>query len=187
MRKIASHYWLRPDGSIGKFPIISFDNEGKIIEIRERDVFKEEAFLELVNGLLIPGLVDFYGLSISISNLSSIKKHVNRQLINGVKILGVPRDKYLLVKGITSVDVVLYESGNVNIPEDELVGFEKVRAAKDPFSELKKMTLGNACLMDKENMYGSLEIGKSPGLLAISNLNYEPFLIHSQTKLKIII
>ena len=187
MRKIASHYWLRPDGSIGKFPIISFDNDGRITEIRERDVFKEEAFLELVNGLLIPGLVDFYSLSTSICDLSSIKRYVNKQLINGVKALGVSRDKYPLVKDMTSVDITLCEIENIDILEDKLVGFEKIRAAKDPFSELIKLTLENACRMDNKDKYGSLEIGKSPGLLAISNLNYEPFLIHSQTKLKIII
>lgn len=184
MKKIAAHYWLRPDGSVGKFPIITFDQDDKIVDIRERDTFEEEASLLLINGFLIPGLVDFGQASLVSNELSTTKKKLNRLFIQGIRALGVAPDVYAYLKTANLHNILLVQTriSNANIPLT--MGFEKVQASTDSLSELMKLTTRNAKIMGVEHLYGSLEVGKSPGLLAISNINYGTFCIDTNSQLK---
>ena len=184
MKKISAHYWLRPDGSIGKFPIITFDKNNRIVEIRERDAFKEEASLLLINGFLIPGLVDFAAASLLSDELSTSKKYLNRCYIQGIRALGVPPDVYAHLKKASLGNILLVETDIPGAKQDLAMGFEKIQTATDSLSELMNLTIHNAKAMGIECSYGSLQVGKSPGLLAISNLDYNTFNIDENTKLK---
>ncbi|MGQ1787832.1 hypothetical protein [Saccharicrinis sp. GN24d3] len=187
MRKIAAHYWLRPDGSIGKFPIVTFNEDNQIAEIRERDTFREEASLELVNGFLVPGLIEFYSFPASVKQPSQIKKYLNRLIISGVQVLGVPNDIYKNVNGLSSGNLKVFKLEQFKFPVEDWVGFEKIQNANDSIQQLKKLTIGYAKVLGIDNRYGSIEVGKKPGILAISNLSYETFNINHKSKLKIII
>ena len=57
MRRITAHYLLRPDGTLGEFPIVEIDSDGVVLSVKERLEFEEEPFLEIHNGLLVPGFV----------------------------------------------------------------------------------------------------------------------------------
>ncbi|TLX73940.1 hypothetical protein E9993_14120 [Labilibacter sediminis] len=188
MRKIASHYWLRPDGTIGKFPVLVFNDQNVIEEIRERDVFKEEASLELVNGFLIPGFVDFIPDTLSGMEDDDLKRYLNRQLIDGTRLLGAPNEivkkaKQLNFKGINIVEYPVDQSNEVV----DLSAFAQIQSATDSIAHLMRMTVENAKLLGLGNSYGVLQVGAKPGLLAISNVDYNTFAIDGKSKLKIII
>jgi len=187
MRKIAAHYWLRPDGSIGKFPIISFDAAGRISEIRERDQFVEEPFLELTNGLLIPGLIDSFNPSIFVDNDADLRKILNRYLIQGVKVLGLSKTLYELFNKIQNDQLLLHVTKKTLKDQSGSIGFKKIQDADESLSELVKMTTVNAEKLSIENRFGKLNIGTSPGIISISNFDNISFNMHSQSKIKIII
>ncbi len=187
MRKIASHFWLRPDGTVGKFPIISFDNQNRIIEIRERAEFEEEVALELVNGFLIPGLVDVLPkLELGLDTLS-LKRILNRLIVRGVKAVGVPNHTYSIVKNIAPSNLSVFNFDGDEVSYNGRMGFEKIQEASNSLEELMNLTMKNALGMGALDQFGSLELGKCPGLLAISNMGYDPFNIHPLSKLKIIL
>lgn len=188
MRKIASHYWLRPDGSIGKFPVLVFDDQKKIVEIRERAVFKEEANLELVNGFLIPGFIDFIPTIKCQQELSQFKRYINLQLIGGTKVLGVSHLGIQKAKGLLLSDIVLVEySGKELNDVNEVSAFRKIQESKDTLLKLMNFTLENAKRLGVDNNYGSLQLNKSPGLLSVSNIDYKTFEITMSSKIKIVI
>ena len=181
MRKIASHYWLRPDGSIGKFPVITLGDDNKIVEIREREKFEEEPSLELVNGFLIPGFVDFFPEEVE----PPYAKCLNRYVINGVKLLGVPDKMWESLKGYATGQPELVKVDLCNV-EDGLT-FDKIKSSKDSLSALIKYTKTNAALCKKSDQYGTLAVGKKPGLLSVTKMDYTTFRVNNETKLKIVI
>lgn len=188
MRRIASHYWLRPDGSIGKFPVMVFDDQKRILEIRERAVFEEEANLELVNGFLVPGFIDFIPNFQCQQELSQFKRYANLQLIGGTKVLGashigIQKSEEFLLKDVMLVEYSGEELNDVN----EASAFKKIQESKDSLLSLMHFTIENAKKLGVDNHYGSLQLSKSPGLLSISNVDYKTFEITSSSKLKIII
>ena len=188
MRKIAAHYWLRPDASIGKFPIITLNDDHQIVKIRERDIFEEEASLELVNGLLVPGLVDFYSLPLGESQELDTSRYLNRLIIAGIKVLAVPKNQLQIIAAANKYEYLyLHPVEQVVDPGVEELGFAKVQKASDSLKELVRLTRGNASAMGVDCRYGTFEVGKRPGLLAISNFCYTTFSINQDSKLRRII
>lgn len=185
MRKIASHYWLRPDGSVGKFPIIVFNEQSEIIEIKERKTFQEEASLELINGFLSPGFIDFFPPKLENLDAAIVKKMLNDYIINGVKLLGVPPDFHALfnIGEKSQLEVTTYHVEHFI----EGLTFSKIKHFKKSIEGLIKHTQQNAKLLNKESEFGSLELGKRPGLLAIQKMNYNSFQVNEESSLKIII
>ncbi|WP_075591502.1 hypothetical protein [Labilibacter marinus] len=185
MRKIAAHYWLRPDASVGRFPIVTFDDRGRIIEIRERDYFKEEPSLELVNGFLVPGFVDICNVDTLSLNNSLIKKILSTYLINGVKLLGVSQSQFGMINECSPKQlniVSTYMNG-----DRDYNTFSKIKAANDAIEALRCFTSENAQLLNVQETFGSLEVGKSPGLLSIQGMDYTNFQLSDKSKLKIVL
>ena len=181
MRKIGSHYWLRPDGSIGKFPVIIFGDNNEIIEVRERAEFNEEPFLEHVNGFLVPGFVDVLPENIE----PPYCKQLNRYVINGVKLLGVPIH---WMKHFAECSKSQLELVQCNRCADEsALTFEKIRSSENTLEALIKYTRLNAELLGCSALYGTLEVGKKPGLLSIRKMDYVNFQLNSESTLKIIV
>ncbi len=189
MRKIAAHYILRADGSVGKFPIVEFDNEGVILNIREREKFLEEPSLELVNGFLCPGFVDVIPDEIFGLDEIEIKKYLNRQVIAGVKVLCASQNNISILSKVKPKEIILILANN------ELL--QKTSVLKPLFTELKekhaglellnKYTSEHAVMYNVSSEYGSIEIGKKPGIIAISGMKYESMTLTETSKIKLII
>ncbi|SMO50861.1 hypothetical protein SAMN06265379_10276 [Saccharicrinis carchari] len=186
MKKIAAHYWLRPDGTVGKFPVITFHSDNRIAQIRERESFEEEEALLLVNGFLIPGLVDYAICNPLALDKNALKKYLNRITIAGIRGLGVPENMYIRLQEVNPGNLILIETLTAMDRQEDIMGFEKIKAAKDSMAELKKLTVSNAQSLGVNQMLGSLEVGKAPGLMAISKLDYSTFCVDKKSKLKII-
>ncbi len=189
MRKIAAHYILRADGSVGKFPIVEFDNEGVILNIREREKFLEEPSLELVNGFLCPGFVDFIPDEIFDLDEIEIKKYLNRQVIAGIKVLCASQNNISVLAPVKPKGIKVISAKNEFLNKDSCLKplFEKLKEEKSGLEALNKYTLGNATDFNVNSEYGSIEIGKKPGIIAISGMNYESMTLTGTSKLKLII
>lgn len=70
MRKIAAHYYLHPNGTFVKYPILTIEN-GIITDISSFDSLPELASLEFYSGILLPLFVDV----ISCSKIKSLSLH----------------------------------------------------------------------------------------------------------------
>ncbi len=189
MRKIAAHYILRADGSVGKFPVVEFDNEGLIFNVRERAKFLEEPSLELVNGFLCPGFLDFIPDVIMDLDEKEIKKYLNRQVISGVKVLSSSQNNISLLSDLKPQEIKLVPAQNKWPRECYVLNplFEMLKGDKAGLDELQKYTLKNAITFNVNSEYGSLEVGKKPGIIAISGMNYETMTLTETSKIKLII
>jgi len=186
MRKIAAHYWLRPDGSVGKFPILTFDEEKTLVEVRERDVFTEEAGLELVNGFLIPAFINIVGKISNVGN-PDLRALINKQKISGVKVLGVSHNDVSRFREITITGLKIEGySERIELTGNHVSVFSFLCNSNAGLQELMQFTLHNAKKLKIDYDYGSFEIGKKPGLLSISKMDYSNFTLSKDSKLKIV-
>lgn len=56
--RYSSHLYLRTDGTLGRFPIIELDEEGKIIKVTEcGETLKEMASTRFFPGIIVPGFI----------------------------------------------------------------------------------------------------------------------------------
>ncbi|MCU4157893.1 hypothetical protein J1N10_18105 [Carboxylicivirga sp. A043] len=164
MRKISAHYYLKPDGTLGKRPIIELDEVGTIIHIRELgDAFKEEPGLEYFPGILIPGFV------------ASIEKY-DLQVKTQAKVNGVLRIK----EGEAVLDKWKYRSAWETIQEDLKAGENKVL-----LTCIMKYTFEAAKIL-KESKWGVLEEGANPGILILQNIDLRTLSLTDKATFKII-
>ncbi len=187
MRKIAAHYWLRPDGSVGKFPVIIFDNKGIVKTIRERSLFTEEPNMELINGLLIPAFVDVFPEDFRCGNMDSLQKNVNKYIISGTRVLGINKSQSIYFSEIKTKGLVLVDYDIIARTKNSLSAFETIKATEGGLKCLMKYTAENAQALNVFDKYGSLEVGKTPGIYAISGVDYQTFQLSPECKIKKVI
>jgi len=167
MRKVSAHYYLRPDGTFGKRPIISMDDDGRIIHIREMgDDFKEEPSLEYFPGILVPGFV----ATINENNHSEIKKLQALSIANGV--LRLKRDQ----QGLSSEEYIKAWSSIV---------ISSIEAEDSLVNSLRKYTVIAAQLVN-EPEWGVIRDGAKPGLLILKNCDLRNFTLTATSTFRII-
>ncbi|WP_430815352.1 hypothetical protein [Carboxylicivirga sp. RSCT41] len=162
MRKVSAHYYLRPDGTLGKRPVIEFDDAGVIVRIRELgDSFREEPGLEYYPGIMIPAFVaTIDGADASISKKQARKNGVLR---------------------IKEGDSTLNET-------DYLQAWTAVKSnskADSLLTRLTKHTRDAARLISAEK-WGILKEGTQPGILVLQNVDLRDLTLTEKTSFKII-
>lgn len=179
MRKIAAHYYLRPNNTIGKFPVVSFNEDGVISEIRERDSFSEEPFMEHVNGLLFPAFISSLSAEDCQKDEKDLTSMLKRILINGNKLILVPETYLNTIQSFAPVALVVRSSNYKNnlLMNNELLDQESL---PDAFQEL-------VYKLDNVKGFGKLEVGTAPGILALSGVGNAPFCLVPKSKIKRII
>ncbi len=185
MRKIATHYWLRPDGTLGKFPIVTLNAQNKIIEIRERETFIEEPSLELINGLLLPGFVDFLPKESEKWDSSQLKRSLNLVQINGVKALGVPVGIFQEALTLVKNRIKLVEYNHNKQVFSPII--ERLNVSTNLIESLLQLSIENASILGVSNDFGSIEVGKSPGLSSLIGIDYRSLQLNTNSKLKLVI
>lgn len=162
MRKVSAHYYLKPDGKLGKRPIIELDSAGIILNIRELgDDFKEEPGLEYFPGIIIPGFV----ASLKAGNKHSTKKQC---LINGV---------LRLKEGEGILDNPVYHSAWTSIQKE---------GNTEPLLKGLVRHTQKAAQIVNEAKWGVLEKGATPGLLVLQNIDLKTFALNEKASFKII-
>ncbi|MCG8580224.1 MAG: hypothetical protein MI866_09920 [Bacteroidales bacterium] len=162
MRKVSAHYYLRPDGTLGKRPIIEFDATGNIVTIRELgDAFKEEPGLEYFPGILIPGFV----AGAEEADSSTIKKQA---LANGV----------LRIK----------EGNAVLGQSDYLLAWNTIKTNSGPDSLLALLIkhTRDAAQLALEEKWGVLKEGAQPGILVLQDIDLRNLSLTDKASFKII-
>ena len=169
MRKISSHYYLRPDGEFGKRPIIQLDDEGRIISVFEAgDNFKEETSLEYYPGIIIPGFI----ASIRDENSGDVRKVKARAKANGVLRLKentnvLSSDDYICAwHSLLKYD----KTGNVLFSLKNYLSEHTVKAAQ---------ILG-------EREWGVICEGARPGILVLQNIDLRSFTLRPNSSFRLI-
>ncbi len=186
--KYAAHFWLRPDGSIGKFPVLTFDNNGVLQEARERDEFKEEPGMRMVNGLLIPGFVDIFPKTFLLLKEEELTNYIKRQYLNCTKVIGIPKGILNHVNTGSFCGLEFVDSSSCDFvrmdKSDVFSAFEKLKDSNADIKGLINYTSVNAKILGVEKFYGSFVVGASPGLLSLSKIDYTNIIITENTKIK---
>lgn len=169
MRKVSAHYYLKPDGTFGKRPVVEIDDNGIILNVRELgDDFKEEPGLEYFPGLLIPAFVAAIN-----PNDTNYRQKISMAKINGV----------------LRIAEVVSEVGADNYI-NAWAGIKKhYEEEKDDFSlsqNIIRHTFIAAESLRKEKEWGCISKGCAPGLLLIQNFDMKRFTLTPDSKFKII-
>ncbi len=197
MRKISAHYCLLPDGTLGKMPVISIDDNNVIAEILIKgDDFKEEHGIELFGGVIIPGFIeDFRGVNFDSNAISEVTKEINRLYAKGSLRYVCYSNYRVFPPGFKGK--VFYEDHEeregVNIDTGQKISaWERIKRHSSQtntnilelihnyFSNMKSVIPG-------ELKWGVIEQGANPGLLLIKGLNYKEMKIRENTTIKILV
>jgi hypothetical protein len=170
MRKIGAHFYLRPDGTLGKHPVIELGDDGTILKVRELgEHFKEEPSLEFFSGLLVPGLVEDW----STLNMSQADFEVNlRRAKASGSIRILPPSSFGNEK--SSYQPVWQKL--LNHPETENI-----------LQELKQYTFDASKGIGKENDWGVLKEGATPGIVLIQGVNWDTLTVKDNARIRIIV
>ncbi|MBK3519589.1 hypothetical protein [Carboxylicivirga marina] len=163
MRKVSAHYYLRPDGSFGKRPIIEMNDDGCISGVRELgNDFQEEPSLEYYPGILIPAFVASVQTG---ENLSFAKANGVLRIKEGDSTL----DKQSFLQAWNFIKSTLLQQGN---------------------SETLSCLLSNhtfeAARQINMNEWGVIQEGANPGLLVLQHIDLRSFSVMEKSTFKII-
>lgn len=84
-KSFASHYILLPNGKVGKWPIVTVDEAGVILQVELRDSFKERSGLEMHPGILLPAFIDLCETNFENEEATP---NFNRHFAHGTILLG---------------------------------------------------------------------------------------------------
>ena len=192
MRKISAHYYLLPDGSLCKWPVITLDNEGDITEVRGGEHLSEEPGLEYYGGVLVPGFIeDLRNIDLSDADEEEMLRLINRfNSLGSVRFLCDAEHKYTVkgVKGRFFFDDRRISENRVKLPERSF--WERVReGVSDTENVLQRIHFLQKEIIKSlpdEVKWGRIEEGCSPGLILIKGLDYERMSLTERTTVKIL-
>ncbi|WP_146697685.1 hypothetical protein [Geofilum rhodophaeum] len=176
-RLFTSHFVLLPDGSLGKWPVVELGADGRILSLElHPEGLRERPGMELLGGLLLPGLLDVAGSASFVFG----GRDLNRHYAGGTYVLGgcteaesmgaVP----LVVKGVESemlqAPVLRRRQENFQLPLlSRLDAYMAVHPEGDWLGILHAATALAAEAAGLE--LGRVEVGACPGLLLLKGLD----------------
>ena len=189
-RKFASHYFLKPDGMLERFPIIEFSDKGAVLSVSYNSKkLVEQPSLEFYGGILIPGLIDFSdGTVIG-------EKTLNRHFAAGTFAICRPENVssekrksppffYKTSKKIASENYSYINNENT-LPLFERIKMELLSNNRLSLIDLlHQATAKNAEKAGLSNLVGSLAEELYPGLLVLENIDLKTLGLTSKTRLK---
>nr|WP_319401211.1 hypothetical protein [uncultured Carboxylicivirga sp.] len=179
MRKITSHYSLKPDGTWAKRSVIEVDDGGFITSIREMgDDFVEEPNLEYFPGIIIPSFVMDVKSELTDKQtiLKSISVGTRRFILD--RLQNLPNN----VQSIVSDNI---NSESVLIPwqsllEDNMLGIPLAKA-------LQKYTVNKASKYKIEDTWGAIKVGSNPGLILLQGVDLKTFSLTSKVSMRVLV
>jgi len=179
MRKLTSHYCLKPNGSWAKRPIILLDDAGVIVEFREMgDDFAEEPNLEYFPGVIVPTFL------MKIHSDEFDKRVVNSAIVEGARRFIIDRE-ISLPNRIRYAVKTGFNVGSVNSPWTKVKS--EVEMGLDLASAIINQTKKIAQQFSLDNEWGVIKVAASPGLLLLKGIDLKTFTITSNTNLKVLI
>lgn len=173
LRHIASHFILLPNGNLGKWPVITINSNGEILDIETRSSFTEKPGLELYPGLLLPAFTDIFVKRSGHIQTSSI--NFNRHFSEGTILLGChnchsnkfPITTEALSTGLKQADFL------IRLNHSAPPMFTRIKD-DTTMSLVEKLYLGtsfSASHSSYKNQLGQLSQGFKPGLLVLQGID----------------
>jgi hypothetical protein len=186
IRHIASHFILLPNGNLGKWPVITINTYGQILNVETRSSFTENPGLELYPGLLLPAFTDIFVKNADDIQMSTI--NFNRHFSEGTILLGChnrqsnefPITTEALPAKLDEADFLIR-----SIHSDTPI-FTRIKAnTTTPLIE--KLYLGtylSASQTTHKNQLGQLSLGFKPGILVLMGIDLKTMKLTESTKIK---
>ena len=195
MRIISAHYaWNGFDGFV-KNPQLHLDDDHRVVElISLGDKYIEKAHTEFYGGLLVPGFIS--EVNAKLENHDDMVQLLNQVYINGS--LYVVTNEYNYQEFELSRPV----KPKVLVFKDESINKDQLRLSSDPFQTIKynieSLSQNNIIFLLKEyladpwrkskfnDIGGSFDIGKRPGVLLLTGIDWDSLTFTNNIKLRII-
>lgn len=189
MRRISAHYYLRPNGSWGKYPLITLGDDGTIVSIIEMgDTFVEHPSLEFFSGALIPGLIqDLRCFEGADSELICL---INKCYSLGVLHVILPANSFINHSKVKIVQRGFQVEEGVSKVLEPAWNIIKSKFSLGADSLADIITLHTRDLAQQTNTYpqwGVIQEGANPGFVLIKNMDYKLFSLRAETNLRIIV
>lgn len=168
MRKVSSHYYLKSDGTFGKHPVVELDENGLILNVREKgEVFSEEPGLEYFPGILVAGFVASYQKDEQ-TEISLVKRLAK---LNGV--LRLDENDKLALEG--------YQQAWRNIKN-----LMQEQQGMAPLGHYLLNHSYKAAQLLGRTEWGVIREGANPGLLVLQNIDLRNFSLTDKSSFRII-
>jgi len=192
MRKISAHFCLMPDGTLGKWPVVSIDPDGVITELRvNSDHLNEEPGMEYYGGVIVPGFIeDIRNCIFPDHTESEMMKLIDNFYSRGsIRFLCRSDQKYF---NTTFKGKVFYDNSfiaEVRKPCEKKSFWEKVKEGKginiiDTIYLLQKKLTD---YLPESVSWGRMKVDSAPGILLVKGLDYAGMELTDRTSIKILI
>lgn len=176
-KSFTSHYILLPNAKIGKWPIVSIDKSGIILNVETRDVFDERPMLEMHPGIIVPAFIDIFQKDDNI-NLHFSKGTI---LLNNRFTTNQKADVEIS-SNISNIPNLLQPN---NAPLlNRIIEFQKDNPAEKIENILYWATEWSADQTNMANKLGKIDTEFSPGLLVLQNIDLTTMIITENTTVK---
>lgn len=202
IRKIAAHYLYISKDALFKYGIVTFDKEGRILDVvNTHGVPQEIEKLEFFNGLIVPGFVN-----IDIADLHPDCVIVNANNVGEFLRISLGGTcKYLVLENPECIEkadfdrLVQLENNGISIilkfgnnkGNDQSFIFKRIynlqKSLGIRFSDiLPWVTINPAKAMRIEASSGSIERNKKPGLNVITGIDYQTLQLKENSSVRVI-
>ncbi|MGQ1946395.1 hypothetical protein ACT3CD_04745 [Geofilum sp. OHC36d9] len=186
IRQIASHFILLPDGHLGKWPVITINSYGEILDVETRLSFTEKPGLELYPGILLPAFTDIF-IKKSI-NIQSSTINFNRHFSEGTILLGChnchsngfPITTEALSPQLKQADFMI----RPNYSAPPMLTRIKNNTTTSLVEKLYLGTYVSASQTSYKNQLGQLSQGFKPGLLVLQGIDLINMKLTDYAKIK---
>lgn len=186
----ASHYILLPDGGMGKWPIITVDGGGYILQVELRDTFKERPGMEMHPGILLPAFIDLCETN---PKNDQVSPNLNRHFAHGTLLLGssYPHQNRSFPR-LTSTEKI-GEDSPVFLARDQVKDLSLFHRVKEyhhefPEKELSEIlfwaTQWGASKTEFKTQCGQLKEGCKPGVLVLQKVDLNTMLLTPNAQVK---
>lgn len=193
MRKIAATYIFPVISPPVKNGILICKNNGIVIDIVKTEKnLKEQAGLEYYSGILTPGFVKINGMAVSLMRKIAEKHDSFSGFTNEILHYRINSNN----KVVTATDRQLWASGAAFLgetPELPISVIQEMLTLQNYFPKIllnrliKYVCFDGAKKMQVDNLYGSFEKGKNPGVNIISGIDFKKMRLNPNAKVKRII
>ena len=175
MKRFASHYFLRPDGTLGSYPVVEVNADGVIQSVVEYgSSFTETAGVSFFGGIMLPGFIGLVG---------------DGELFTHSYIRKCGLDGYLrfVCSGATvfsDVRRVFHRSEKLLTEVQPLPAFE----SRSDFEALvTQLTLERTQSLGVYPRWGVLKQDASPGIMVVEGIELKNFRIVSPLRYRILV
>ncbi len=200
MRKIAANLIFTITGNILQNSYLTIDNKGTIAKITNTNgAFNEIERLEYYSGILVPGFCGLNTLNLNSANTllynDIIKNNNSAQILkawlNGTQATGfISKDNiidYLINNNYDNNKVIIGLIDNL-VDRDNIFGtIKKILFNNNELSFLSLLhffTITASFILQTNNITGSFDIGKTPGVMLISGYNFKTSTLNPDAQIK---